>query len=289
MNCFHNLAQFWNHLFHEPIPVSTIAVFRIIFGILLTINSGLLLVECREFLRPDAVLSLERVKQIKNRLTLLALLPATAGSMQLLFGLHSIACLMLTLGFMTRLSAALVLVTLVSFYHRNPCIFHSGDAVIRIMTFLLIFSPAGQAYSVDASLAGTTDVPVASPWCQRLMQIQIAIVYLRTVFWKLRGTTWRDGTAAYYATQIHSYQRLSLPSYLQNSFFVRLATWSTLVIETLLGSTLWIVDVRYPVLLAGVLMHLTFELWLNVQLFGWTMMVCFLLFVDPGDMSRILG
>ena len=38
------LVAFWIKAFHEPTPVTTISVFRIVFGCLLIVNSFLLMV-----------------------------------------------------------------------------------------------------------------------------------------------------------------------------------------------------------------------------------------------------
>jgi len=290
MISLHELITLWSDVFHDPIPVTTIAVFRVLFGCLLTINSILLIADRQKFLGPDAVLSLDRQRQLRKRFSLFHVLPPTDRSVCALLAIHVVACVMLTVGLMTRTSAIIVFATMVSFHHRNPCVFHSGDTVLRLMTFLLVFSPAGKAFSIDSMLVGrAAGIPSAGPWCQRLMQIQIAIVYLRTVYWKLQGHSWRDGTAAYYATQLTSYRRFTLPHCLRSVHVARIATWMALLIESSLGSLVWISELRYPTLAAGVLMHLGFELWLNVQLFGWTMMVCLILFVEPIDLARMFS
>ena len=52
-----------------------------------------------------------------------------------------------------------------------------------------------------------TAFPVFDVWPLRLMQILISIVYLRTVFWKLRGKMWWNGTAAWYPVWVDTYLR----------------------------------------------------------------------------------
>lgn len=283
------LVAFWIKAFHEPTPVTTISVFRIVFGCLLIVNSFLLMVGRRTIYGPHAILILEKHRDSFGRFTVFRFLPVTDRAVCAILTLHSIACVSLTVGLMTRTSALIVFATMVSLYHRNPCVFHSGDAVLRLMTFLLVFSHAGKAFSFDSVLANqTTDIPIGAPWCQRLMQIQVAIVYLRTVYWKLQGSSWRTGSAVYYATQLVSYQRFVLPRRLQTVHWVKPATWITLLVESTLGSLVWIQELRYPILITGVLLHLGFELWLNVQLFGWTMIVCLLLFVEPAVVTRML-
>jgi hypothetical protein len=95
--------------------------------------------------------------------------------------------------------------------------------------------------------------------------------------------------AAYYPPHLEDFARLRLPRILERVVFVRLATWGTLLIETSLGTLVWIRELRYPVLFAGVLLHLGLELLLNLQRFGWTMLATFILFVPPDDMRWIVG
>lgn len=61
--------------------------------------------------------------------------------------------------------------------------------------------------------------------------------------------------------------------------FIKIATWGTLVVESSLGSIIWIEECRFWVVLAGVLLHLQLEYIMNLQLFGWTMIACLLLFL----------
>jgi hypothetical protein len=120
------------------------------------------------------------------------------------------------------------------------------------------------------------------------MQVQVAIVYLRTTYWKLRGKTWRDATAAYYPTQLVYYQRFVLPRWALNPVAIRLATWGTLAVEAALGTLVWVPGFRYPVLVAGAAFHLLLEFLLNLQLFGFVMLASLTLFIYPDDAQRWL-
>lgn len=229
----------------------------------------------------------------RRRLNLLRLLPESNASVYLIFVIHILASLLLTVGLATRVSAGIAFLTLTTIHHRNDAVFHSGDTLMRLMTFLLIFSRAGQAYSLDCylasggqSIAGTGEL--SSPWCQRLMQLQLAIVYVRAVYWKLRGKAWLDGTAAYYPLHVRSYTRCPLPKILQNRICLCIATWGTIVIEAALGLLIWFKEFRYPVLIGGVVLHLGLDCLLNIQLFGWIMMSCLILFVPSTDMEWFL-
>ena len=67
-----------------------------------------------------------------------------------------------------------------------------------------------------------------------------------------------------------------LPLVFDSRLSIAAATYGTLAVELSLGTLVWIDEFRYPVLLAGVVLHLALELFLNLQLFGWIMMVSYL-------------
>ena len=73
-----------------------------------------------------------------------------------------------------------------------------------------------------------------------------------------------------------------------NAFWIRLFTWGTILIELGLGTAIWVKEFRSAILLCGLAFHLVLEYFLNLQLFGWTMMCCLLLFVSPTDLMSLL-
>lgn len=281
------LLELWHACFHAPVAPVTIAVFRVLLGLILIANTALLLPDLRLFFGPRGVLPLSALPRThaRSRLNLFFRVPDDLRWVGLIFAVHLVAATMLTIGLLTPLAAAVAFVTLVSIHHRNTALCHGGDNVLRLMCFLTIFSQAGAALSVDARLFSEH---LGGPWAQRLMQIQVAVIYARTVAAKLRGKTWWRGTAAYYPTHVRNYARRSLPRCLDRAAFVRLATWGTLAVEAMLAFGIWVRELRYPLIVAGIGLHLVFELFMNIQLFGVIMMCCLVLFVDPADMLALL-
>jgi hypothetical protein len=129
----------------------------------------------------------------------------------------------------------------------------------------------------------------AAPWAQRLIQIQLAVAYLATVRWKLAGHTWVDGTAVYYATRLHEFARFPVPYVFDHLWTIKLMTWGTLAVELALGTLVWFRRLRYPVLLAGLLLHLGLEYSMNIQLFQWVMISAYVLFIEPRDLRRAMA
>lgn len=278
------LAGLWNQFFHAPEHTVILAVFRVSFGALLLVNACLLWRTAEFCFYPDGSLALEDQRPVFKKTTwsLFNHLAPTRGAVHFVLSLHFAGVLGLLFGLCTQLSAALVFITLTSLHSRNVYMVNGGDTLQRLLSFFLIFSHAGGALSVDAWLKGAPET-MADPWALRLMQVLVAIVYLRTTYWKLRGATWRAGSATYYAMSLRDYQRRSLPRWIARPWFYRTATYGTLVLEGALGALVWFDPMRYPLLLAGLALHLGLQWFMRIGLFQWTMLTSLLLFLKPAD------
>ncbi len=282
------LAAAWHGFFHDPISPASVSAFRVLLGLALLANGLLLLPDLRLFFGPDGVLPLGAVRRAygASRFNLFYYLPDDLRSVKAVFAAHLLAAALLTAGLFTPAAAALAFVTLASINHRNMALCYGADNILRLMCFLTIFSQAGAMFSVDALL--WPGHGGGSPWAQRLMQLQVALVYARTVEAKLRGKTWWRGTASYFPTHVRNYARRPLPMALERPWFFKATTWGTLAIESLIAGGVWLREVRYPLLVAGALFHLGLELTMNVQLFGAVMVSCLVLFVEPTDLLDLL-
>jgi hypothetical protein len=269
-----------------------VAVFRILFGVILVVHGLLLWPHAGLWYGPRGFLPSNQYRRIygRSRFTVFQFLPDSDLTVKIVLAVFIAAAVALSLGIVTTVSASITFVLLVSIHNRNPAILHGGDDVLRIMGFLLIFSSAGAELSVDryASSGQLFVGAYASPWALRLMQLQVSIMYLRAGLAKLGGATWLDGSAAYYPTQVQEYRRLPLPRVVSGALWIRLATWGTILIELGLGTAIWVKEFRFPILLCGYAFHLVLEYFLNLQLFGWTMMCCLVLFVSPTAVMSLL-
>ena len=287
------LADAWNALFHAHEPPTTEAVFRILLGTVLLVNAATLLRDVPLLFGPSGVLPMRHYDAIygRRRFTLLRYLPQTDAWAYACLAVHALAASSLTVGFCTRTSAAVAFVTLLSLQNRNPIVTYGADDVMRLMTFLLIFSRAGEVLSLDRWIAGSGSIDAAdsSAWALRLMQLQVSIIYMKAFLAKFRGRLWVEGAAAYYAVAVGDFQRRPLPKPLARAAWNRLVTWMTLAIEFALGPLIWIRELRPAVLLAGVAMHAGMEVFMNLHLFGATMMASLVLFLDPVDVARGLA
>lgn len=285
----------WNRFFFEPESPLPSAVFRLVFGLIVLLNHALLLPEVPDWFGLQGVVTPETARRISGGggLNLLRVMPASGASVWFMFILSCFAAFSLMIGFKTRLSAGVLFLTLVTLHHRNTLILMSGDSFMRIASFYLMFSHAGGALSVDRWLRvrrGNEPGPpkLASPWAMRLLQLQLTFVYFYAFVWKAMGTMWLEGTALYYTARLPEFWRFPVPYALEHMWTIQISSWLTLLVEFSLGTLVWIKEFRYPVLIAGVLLHAGIEYSMNIPLFGLVMTSAYITFIEPRHLERLL-
>jgi hypothetical protein len=279
-------GRFW----FEPRSVAPLAAMRIALGLLVALWGLSMLPDAGAFLGPAGVLP--EVPGVRTRIGLLQLLQTETAAFAVVAGLIP-AGLAIALGWRTRIATIIAYVLLLSVARRNPWMLNSGDALLRHAIFFLSFTPAGAVLSLDRWRRDRDrfwQVPLTAPWGLRLMQIQIATVYLFSVFEKVRGDRWTDGTALADAWRITDLARVGVPLPIYDSMLLtNVLTFSTIVIELALALLLWNRRARVYVVLAGVALHLGIELTMAVGFFSATAVTLYLSFTEPTTAERWLG
>jgi len=287
------LVEAWNAFFFAEQSPTPVALFRIVYGVLVSATLLLLRPDWLAWFGSHAWLSLPTMHQLEPgpRLDLFAVIPQNDTLIAALFWIFLASAILLTIGFLTRFNTVLVFLCLNSIQQRNLYIDHGGDTFLRVAGFFLIFAPAGAAFSVDRLIRiwrGKEDAAIGprSPWAQRMIQFELSLLYFVTFCWKIQGVAWIHGTALYYVFHLEELQRFPLPPWLLQPMMLRLATWFTLALEFSLGVLIWVKKLRYPLLAIGLLFHLFLEYSTNVPLFQWEVLSAYILFIDPADIDR---
>ena len=287
MISYKSITNGLNDFFFVPKPTESMALFRILWCSMLFIYFLFDVGNIENIYGPYAVLSFKTVQAQfpQIHLNLFNILGVSHEVLYLFFGVYGIALMMSIIGFHTRISLITVLCCMVSLHHRNIWVTSSSETLMRIMTILLVCSPCGHTLSMDAYL-GRNNAKYSkprdwAPWVLRLMQIQISVVYLCTVWQKLKGETWFDGTAVYYATRFESMKNLPVPYILDNLAILRMLTWGTLIVEASLGLLVWIKEFRIPVIILGILFHLGIEYTMCIPFFEWVMITSLCVYISP--------
>jgi len=267
------LVRAWNEFWFRPQSTATLALLRIVVGGLTVVWTLVLMSDFDDLFGPDGVAAGPRLAP-------------------LLAGLLLVSAICLTLGFRTRLAAATVLFCLLVLYRVNSLVWNTGDTLLRHLLLFLALSPAGAAVSIDSARRGRDrqwDFPLRQPWALRLVQVQVALMYVVSFTSKLKGSTWRNGTAVSYILRIAPDQRFVLPSAVTSSLtWSHALTWGTLAVEGAIPLLVWNRRTRPFVLAAGAALHLSIDLTLRTGFFTWIVLASYVSFVPPETAERIL-
>ncbi len=285
----------WDSFWFAPQSTSTLAAVRICLGVLVVAWGVTLAPDLLSFFGDEGIVPRQPASSRQEGMW--SLLGSNPGDtlLTVFLAVFLAAAVCLLVGFHTRLAAVLVFCGLVSFTRRDPFVFNSGDLLLRVLAFYLMLAPAGAALSVDRwrkARRGDGDMfdsPRRAVWPIRLMQVQMTVIYLSTVFAKSAGATWHDGTAISYALRLDFLSRLPVPVSLTRSLLVsNLLTYATLATELAIGILVWNRRLRPWVLWIGVAFHLAIDYALRVGFFSYGMLVLYVAFVPPETMDRLV-
>ncbi len=296
------LRHEWNTFFFRPISPVPLGLFRLVYGVLAFAYGALLFPERYTWFSNKGVLTVSEASAyiggvsvfgIKAHQFGLLLVPGADRWLTVFFVAYLLAAASLTVGFWSRTSAALVYLGIAALHARNAPIHHSGDTVLVVMAAYLALSPCGAACSVDRLVRifngreDDTPPPVVA-WAQRLMQLQITVLYFCAAMSKATGSAWQDGTAVYYP--MHLPESVRFPIWGQDNIYViNLVTWGTVAIEMALGTVVWVPRLRLYVLAGGVALHLGIEYSMNIPLFSAVMITSYLTFLHAADIRHFLN
>ena len=205
----------WNRFWFGPISARPLAVFRIIFGLAVLAHLGFISVDLDYWYTDAGLLQGDQAR--------LAGLPMRYSPLQYIQDPVSVRCAVamigavavgFVVGWHTRVMGVLLYLGVLSLYHRNISTNCGPDQLMTILSFYMMLAPCGAAYSLDSRRAarqrGTLAEPLIIPWAQRLIQIQLCLIYLSSAVMKCHGSTWLSGTAIHFVIFNHEVGQANL-------------------------------------------------------------------------------
>ena len=277
----------WRSFWFRPTPAYTLGAVRIAFGTLVVLWTVSLVGDLDDFFSSYGVLPRQA-----DGIYEWGLFEIWSDDRALIIGwaLLLLSAIALTVGWHSRLAAVIVFALILSFEFRNPFIFNSGDALIRLEALLLALAPSGAALSLDQRRATGKfwSAQMRAPWALRLLQIQLTLIYVSTFQVRMTGNKWPEGTALSYAFRLQDMLIIPLPHWLTTSAqLMNIATWGTLLLELAIGVLVWNRRCRPYVLVAGLVLHSIILVTVAVGFFSPAMFVLYLAFIDPETVRRL--
>src|SRR5262249_27949378 len=171
----------WNRFFFGLVSARPLAVFRIVYGVLLMIYLALMTGEFDYWYTGAGLLQGSEAREAAGPLRFSPLQyvqdPITP---RLVLGATFAAALGLTLGWRPRLMGIVLYLGFPSLSHRNVSSKGGPAAGPLILAFYMMLCPGGAAYSLDARREarsrGTAAERIIAPWGQRLLQMQLCLI-----------------------------------------------------------------------------------------------------------------
>ena len=275
----------WSRWAFDPIDTASMAALRIAVGVLTVAWTLSMLPDANTFLSRSGVQ--RGLPHYDSGAWAVQL-----GPPYFVLGVLLLAGVALALGWRTRVISVLVAVLLLAVQRRDPWVLNSGDLLLRELAFFVMLMPAGETWSLDARRRARRGLAERrrAPWALRLVQLQVSALYLFSVWAKVRGVDWNDGTAVGIALQLEDLQRFTLPAALSTSLLVSaVLTYSSLAVEASLAFGLWLPRLRYWVMAAGVGLHLGIEASLLIGFFSLAVISSYLAFVPPEHLRALVA
>jgi hypothetical protein len=202
----------------------------------------------------------------------------------------AVALLALGVGLWSRASALLVFVWHLSYSDRAFPILHGWDAILRVYSFLLLVSPMGRAWSVGRLLDRDAKEEKGLPlYGLRLMQWQLFVIYLTTVWLKVPDPFWRNGQVlSYFSVSVFSRSPSDL-FLVHHEWISAIGTYLTLIVETSLPWLLWFRKTRFVGIFAGFGLHFVIAATAKLTVFSLAMIPAYMSFLEREDIDRILA
>jgi hypothetical protein len=270
----------WNRFWFNEIPPHVYALLRILFGVL-GLLALLAVSDVTTFWAPDGLVPGAGQDSWRSKL------PGGIGGY--VFGAALLSALLashvaMIVGYRSRVAVTLCFFANLVQSQWNGLPLSGAHQVTRMVLFGLLWADTGAVWSVDARRRdGST--PTAPIWPLRLIQFQIAIVYLSTGIWKVANTDWQTGTALLSVLNHNAFRRFpgGLPASMEPLAIV--GTYVTVIWELAFPVLLVNRITRRLVLALGVAMHLGMWLTLEIGPFSPVMLASYCAFLDPNRVA----
>ncbi len=287
-----NPIRLWNRFWFGPISARPLGAFRIVYGLIFLANLALLAGEADLWLSDAGYFRGTESSELAGPLRWSPLqVVQDPATIRLWVAATAVVGVLFTIGWQTRWVGLLLYGLMLSIHHRNIPSCSGADTLLMIELFLLMLSPCGAAFSLDARRRarrrGTAADPLIVPWAQRLIQFQVALVYFVTALLKATGPSWANGTALHYVLNNAEFCRytLGLTSY---PALINALTFAAVILEFALPFLLWFRAVRPWIMLAGLALHGGILLTVNIPIFGELITASYLLFLTPEELDGLL-
>ncbi|MEN4759522.1 hypothetical protein ABEG63_04205 [Chryseobacterium sp. C39-AII1] len=241
--------------------VSTLTDFDLLFT-----NKGLIPLDVIEFLGADRMVSFNFIMKYLGTMNI-----SEASVIMGYIVAYILACISLTVGFMSRLSALIILILHLIIFQSSSTFMYGIDFFKSIAMFYCVMFPLGSFYSVDSKIFKLKEIN-PTPF-RNLLRIHLCIVYFTSGLDKAFGINWWNGESIWKALHLPGFQSYILDNTSYDVFvsfpiipiFIGV---STIAVELFYPYFMWKKSTRKYFIWMVVALHAGIIIAMNLYFFG---------------------
>jgi hypothetical protein len=268
----------------------SLALFRVLLGIMLLVDTVDRLGDVRAFYSDDGILPRTAITGTQP-MSIHHLFGGEWWPTSLLL-VNMVFALMVVVGWRTSVAVFICWFLQISIQARFPPAMQGGDQMFRMMLFWSIFLPLGAFWSIDAARRGTPAPrkDVISPASVAYVA-QILLIYWFAAAWKWADAWHTEGTAVFMAVQVDFFTTRLGFRLLEHPWLCELMTHGTIYLEAL-GPLLLLLPFNVPLqrlfaILSFILFHAGLALTIELGTFPFVCMLLWLPLVPSAFWDRI--
>lgn len=282
--------QAWERFWFEADGREQVRAFRLGLGMLLFFCYAIRSFDLELFFGESGIMPLailDEVAPMAYRWTLLSSVTSPA----LLWGINLAflaSLLAVALAPRPRVAVVIAWALHLSFVRRNLAISYGVDMVACFFLAFLCLADFRAEGSKQRYRAGDLRATLGS-MAYRLFQIQVCVIYAYSGLKKLKGATWWNGEAFWFAMTQTEVARMDFSWLAHFPLTVAFLTYATLAWEIYFPALIWFKAIRKPFLAIGVFLHLGIALGINLVFFAALMILSYVFFLDSKQVAQGWG
>lgn len=278
----------WDRFFFAPVSPYPLILFRVCFGMIVFFHAFYTFPNVELWLGSNGMMPVQSALALSTgwKYLLIRLFELTGISPKTYSVIYGLAGLALSFGIYARISAFIIYICFAYLFARMPGMTFATDELIWLYSMIFMFAPQPEPI-FSKRKSKTQTIPY---WPIRLIQIHLSWIYVLSVWGKISGKGWVDGTAIYYVMQYEFIRRFDpafMDSFLQK--FSEILTWGVVITESTAATLLWFARTRPYAMAAVALLHLSIEFSLLTPLLQWLMLASLIVFIDGRALEKIIS
>lgn len=267
---------------HEQISAAPLAVYRIGFGLLMLFSTIRFMLNGwveTQYIQPKFHFSYYGFEWVPY--------PSNTG-IYILFSLMIIGAILITLGLLYRFGAFLFFFCFTYVELLDKANYLNHYYFVSLIAFLLLLIPANRHFSLDVKLGLTKHSDKCPKWHIRILQFQIAIVYIFAGIAKLESDwLFQAQPLKYWLHTAHHYEIVG--SLLKQDWVAYTFAWFGCIYDLTIVLFLSLNRTRKVAYFFVIVFHLSTWMLFPIGVFPWVMMMATLIFFAPEFHERILN